>query len=547
MLRRLTKLSVLLASLLMLSLTSFAQSAEFIRYPITTDPEHLNPFTSDTIAIGTVTRNIYEGLVRVDTRTGDVLPAIAESWELSEDAEGRQVFTFKIRPGVLFHEVAGVEISDREVTADDILWNYMVALNADQDVSIRSGDLDMILGAAEYTAALQAKVDASEEVPLIDESLSVAGLEVVDDYTFRITLSAPDRLFLVMGAGLSITSPEAYAALGEAFNSTPVGTGPYRFVEWLRQDRLIIEANPDYYVEGFPRNAGVRFINYGDANTALLDYRENNLDFLFSFPSGQRTAVIAEFQDDFREKPGLHLRYWGFNMETGFLAENKLVRQALSHTLDRATAWDIFEEGARFPADLGMLVPSMPASTPATIYDFDLERAQELLAEAGFPNGEGLPVIKIHLLESISGEAQVVVWQEALESIGVQIEFAIEDGSTYWDSIVEDDAMIFQNGWAAGLIDPSDVFDFLILDGRGSMRYDNPVVNDLLRQARLELDEDAREAIYQQAHDIIMDDAVVIPSAYSKVTWLQRSWIDGFEPGGGGTYTAPLWEVVLNR
>jgi len=107
--------------------------------------------------------------------------------------------------------------------------------------------------------------------------------------------------------------------------------------------------------------------------------------------------------------------------------------------------------------------------------------------------------------------------------------------------------MIFQNGWAAGLIDPSDVFDFLILDGGGSMRYDNPAVNELLRQARLELDEDAREAIYQQAHDIIMDDAVVIPSAYSKVTWLQRSWIDGFEPGGGGTYTAPLWEVVLNR
>jgi ABC-type transport system substrate-binding protein len=544
--KRLAKIVVFVAAMLMLSMPSLAQSDGFIRYPITTDPEHLNPFISDTIAIGTVTRNIYEGLVRYNAETGEVEPAIAETWELSNDAEGRQVYTFTLRQGVLFHELAGLELMDREVTADDILWNYMVALNADEDISIRAAELDMILGAAEYTAALQERVDAGEEVPLIDETLSVPGLAVVDDYTFQITLSAPDRLFLLIGAGMAITSPEAYESLGEAFNSTPVGTGPYRFVEWLRQDRLIIEANPDYYVDGLPANAGIRFINYGDANTALLDYRENNLDFLFSFPSGQRTAVITEFPEDFREKPGLHLRYWGFNMETGFLAENKLVRQALSHTLDRVTAWDIFEEGARFPASLGMLVPAMPASTPATIYDFDLTKAQELLAEAGFPNGEGLPVMKIHLLESISGEAQVVVWQEALQSIGVQVEFIIEDGSTYWDSIVTDEAMIFQNGWAAGLIDPSDVFDFLILDGRGSMRYDNPAVNDLLRAARLELDETARLDLYQQAHDIIMDDAVVIPSAYSKVTWLQKAWVDGFIPGGGGTYTAPMWNVVLN-
>jgi ABC-type transport system substrate-binding protein len=508
-----------------------AQDSVFIRYPITSDPEHLNPFTAETIAISTVTRNIFEGLTRYNADTGDIEPSLAERWEITEE-DGNQVFTFYLRQGVLFHQIDGVEYAEgeREVKASDIIWNYTTALSGDEAVSTKAGTLDAILGAAAYTAG---------------EADTVEGLVEIDDYTLQIILEQPDRLFLINGM-FSITSPVAYEQLGENINNRAVGTGPFQFVEWLRQDRLILEKNPDYWREEFPRVDGIRFINYGDANTALLDYRENQLDFLFAFPGGQRNAIIEEFPDDFNEKPGLHVRYWGFNMETGFLAENLLVRQALSHALDREVAWDIFAEGARFPATLGFLPPAMPASTPTTIYDFDLQRAAELLEEAGYPGGEGLPVIRIHLLESISGEAQVVVWQEALESLGVQVQFIVEDGGTYWDSIVQDDAMVFQNGWAAGLIDPSDVFDFLILDGRGSMRYDNPEVNELLRAARIELDEDRREALYQQVHDIVMADAVVIPSAYSKVTWLQKPWVEGFNPGGGGTYTAPLWEVSIN-
>jgi len=548
-------------TLLVIAGTAVAQEAQdILRYPIDSDPEHLNPFIADTITIGRVNRNIYESLTRYNAETGAIEPAIAESWESSTNAEGQQVYTFKLRQGVLFHELPGLELSDREVTADDILWNYMVALNGDDDISVHASTLEFVLGGKEYTAAIDAQLEADPEaeIPLIVEDMEVPGLQVIDDYTFQITLSQPDRLFLINGM-VSITSPEAYEKLGEDFNNTPVGTGPYRFVEWLRDDRLTIEANPDYYVEGLPKNDGVIFINYPEANTALLDYRENNLDFLFAFPSGQRTAVIAEFPDEFNEKPGLHVRYWGFNMHDGFLSENLAVRQAMSYALDRVTAWDILAEGSRFPATLGMLAPSIPASTPATIYEYNLDKAREVLDAAGFTSTgeplveggdgvrEGIPVITINLLESISEEPQVVLWQEDLTKLGIRIEFKIEDGGTYFDTIVQDGTMVFQNGWAAGLIDPSDVFDYLILDGNGSMRYDNPVVNDLLRQARVESDEAVRTELYQQVHDIVMADAVVIPSAYSKVSWLEKPWIEGFVPGGGGTYTAPLWNVSIDH
>ncbi|MCA9895077.1 MAG: ABC transporter substrate-binding protein [Anaerolineae bacterium] len=548
MLRKLTIGVMLLALLLMGAFTVLAQDENILLYPITTDPSHLNMFTNDEIANSTVLNQIYEGLLDLDPGTGELVPQLAESYDVAINDEGQQVFTFHLRQGVLFHNIAGVELEDRELTADDVLWNFMVALNADPDISepTLASNMRFVVGAEEYTTAMQEMLDAGDEVPLIMDDMDVPGLQVIDDYTFEITLRTPDRLFLVNGMP-NITSPEAYEKLGEDFNNTPVGTGPFQFVEWLRQDRVVLEANPDYYIEGLPMVDGIRFINYGDENTALLDYREGNLDFLFSFPSGQRTAIMNEFPDDFHENAGTHIRYWGFNMVDGQLAEEPLVRQAFAYALDRETAWNVFSEGSRFPATLGFLPPSAPASTPSMTYQYDLDKAAELLTEAGYPNGEGLPTINIYLLESISDEAQVVVWQEALESLGISINFVIEDGSTYWDNIRTEKADIFQNGWNAGIPEPAEVFDYLILNGEGSMRWDDPDVDALLTQARLEIDPVAREALYQQVHDIVMEEMIVIPSAYSKIAWLQKSYIEGFEPGGMGIHHANLAIVTKSQ
>lgn len=531
MLKRFAAIIAVLLMALALLPAATAQDDNFIRYPLLNDPEQLNPFISDTIAVSTVTRNIFEGLVAYDARTDEYNPGLAESWTVSEDL---MTFTFNLRQGVLYHAIDGVEYADgeREMTAQDIMWNYMTALSGDQDVSVLAGGLSNILGAPEFTEG---------------EADSVEGLEVIDDFTFQITLSVPDRRFLNSGATLSIVSPVAYEQLGADFDGIPVGTGPFQFVEWLRQDRLVLEANPDYWREGFPRTAGVRYINYGEANTALLDYRQGELDFLFSFPTGQRNAIIEEFAEDFNEQPGLHLRYFGFDMSQGFFAENPLVRQAFNYAFDRETSWDLLAEGARFPANLGMLPPAMPASTPSTIYTYDLDRAAELLAEAGFPNGEGMPEITLQVLAALAEEPAIVVWQNSLAEIGVTLNIAVEESGTYWDNIRSDNVILFINGWAAGVPDPYDVFNYIILDGDNSMLYDDPVVNDLIRQAEIELDPDVREEIYQQVHDIIMEESVVVPSGYSKVTWLQKSWVDGFAPGGGGTHTAPLAEVSLNR
>lgn len=525
---------IIIVLILVLTVSMFvtAQPAEdgYLRYPITSDPTLLNPLLNDLIANSQITNQIFEGLVRFDPRSGEFNGAIADEWEVSEDG---LTYTFHLRDGVMFQESKGVTYESREVSAEDIVWNYEMALNADTKISILAPGLSAIKGAAAFSAG---------------DAETIEGVQALDEDTIQITLDVADRLFLINGM-ISILSPEAYEQLTQAgFNNQPVGTGAFQFVEWLPENRLTLEANPDYYLEGMPGVAGINFMNYADSNTAALAYRANEVDFLFAFPTGQLTALKNEFAEEYHEQPGLHIRYFGFDMKDGYLADKPLVRQAFNYALDRETAWNIVAEGARFPATLGMLVPSIPASTPSTIYNFNMERAAELLAEAGYPNGEGLEPVNLWVLSSIATEPHIVVWQEALTSLGVQVVITVEESGTYFDSIVDNpDVDVFVNGWAAGIPDPADVLNYLILDGEGSTNYNNEEVNVLLREALIEQDPDAREVLYQQAHDIIAADSPIVASAYSKVAWLQKPWVQGFVPGGGGIHTAPLREVTLTN
>jgi ABC-type transport system substrate-binding protein len=499
-----------------------------LRYPIGGDPEHLNPFTATTIAIGTVMNNIYEGLFRLDKETGLAVPHLAESYTVSDD---KLVYTIVLRKGVMFHATDKVkfENDDREFKADDFVWAAKLSLNKDETISAHPEWMESVVGAEDF------KEGKAEDL---------AGLKQLDDYTLEFTLAAPNRLFLNT-LGVPAVAKEAYEQLGAEFGNNPVGTGPFRFVEWQRDNFIMLEANSDYWMPDSPKVAGVRFINIPDANTALLQYRQGELDFLFSFPSGQRKAVMEEFAADYNERAGLNVRYFGFKMDKGFFAENPKVRQAFNHAFDRALVWDQLMEGARFPALLGYLPPAMPASTPATIYEYDMAKAAALLAEAGFPNGEGVPPLQLYVFAGAKDELSLPVLQDSLAQLGVALEIVVEDASTYWDHIGQDDVLMFLSGWSAGLLDPADVFNFLHYKGRDDSKYDNPEVNALLDAGLQEFDADKRVEIYQKAHDLITADAPWIVSAYSKVSWLQKANIENFNPGGGGTYTANLAEVSV--
>jgi ABC-type transport system substrate-binding protein len=531
----LKKLSILFLALALVSVSlaglapTQAQAPAVLRYPINPDPEHLNPFTATTIAIGTVINHIYEGLTALNRETGEPEPWLAESWTVSDDG---LVYTFKLRKGVLFHAIEGVKFDndDREFKADDWVWAAKLSLNKDEKISAHPEWMESVVGAEAFKEG---------------QATEISGVETPDPYTIKLTLNEPNRLFLFT-LGVPAVPREAYEQLGEEFGNKPVGTGPFQFVEWKRDNYLEVKKNADYWREGFPKVDGVRFINIPDANTQVLQYRNNEIDFLFGFPTGQRLALSDEFKAEYNEKPGLNVRYFGFKMSTGFFSEHPKVRQAFAHAFNRELVWNDLMEGARFPATLGYLPPSMTASTPANIYNYDLEKAAKLLEEAGFPKGEGIPAIKLYVFASAKDELSLPVLQEDLKKLGVTLEIVPEDAATYWDHIGEDDVLMFLSGWAAGTQDPADVFNYLFLDGRDDTKYDNPKVNELLRAALKEFDAAEREKLYQEAHDLITADSPWIVSAYSKVLWLQKPWVKDFNPGGGGSYTARLADVSID-
>ncbi len=529
MTRKFVSLFLIVMTVGLLVMPAGAQDdAAVLRVPMSPDPEHLNPFTATTIAISTVINNVYQGLIGLDANTGEFIPRLAESWDVSDDG---LVYTFQLRPGVLFHDIEGVEFEggDREFKADDWIAAAEYSVNEDDTVSAHPEWMESVVGYDEMLAG---------------DAENLSGLRAIDDYTIELTLKEPNRLFLST-LGVPGIPQEILPRIAD-FENIPVGTGPFQFVEWQRDNFLELEANPDYWEEGKPMIDGVRFLNVPDDNTALLLYREDDLDLLYSLPIGQRLALIEEFADQYNEVPGLNVRYFGFKMDTGFFADKPLVRQAFAHAFNRELVWNDLMEGARFPATLGYLPPSMPASTPANIYEYNPTRAAELLAEAGYPNGDGIPPIQLYVFASAAEELSLPVLQEDLRQLGVEIEIVPEDASTYWDHIGEEDVEMFLSGWSAGLQDPSDVFNFLFLDERDDTHYNNPEVNEILREAMTVTDPAELESLYQQAHDLITADSPWIVSAYSKVDWLQKPWVEGFNPGGGGEHTADLAEVSID-
>ena len=498
-----------------------------LRYPVSADPEHLDPWRSVTVATQRVITNIYEGLTTLDPVTAEVVPELAESWEVSDDG---LTYTFHLREGVQFQAVDDVTYENREMTADDVVWSWLRFLSEDTTVSEHPEYLSDIAGAEAYLAG---------------EADGVSGLEVVDDYTLEVTLERPNHRFLANLINAYVAPQEALEARGEEFSSRPVGTGPFIFESWNRDDQMVLRANPDYWEADAPKLDEVRFINVPDNTTGVLQYREGELDLLLDMPAAQLKQLQQEFSAEYHEEPGLNVRYWGFKMTEPPFADNLALREAFNYAVDRNLIWDVLMEGSRRPGTAGVLPPEMPASDVEG-YTYDLEKAKARLAEAGYPEGAGLEPITLYYFAS-ADDAPQVAFQDMLKQIGVTIDLQKEDNSSYWGHIGEPDVKLFLSGWSADFADPSEIFNFLFAEGRDDTQYDNPEVNALLEQATATTDESERNAIYKQVHELIMADAPWIVSAYSKVSYLQKPSVTNFIVSPAGTYRAPLKYVSLER
>ena len=445
------------------------------------EPKSLDPQAVTAANDFRILVNLYDGLVRFKDGTLEVEPALAESWEISEDGK---TYTFKLRPGVSFHDGNPVDAEAVKFTFDRMLKEDHPFYN-------------------------------TGPFPLAFFFSSVENVEVVDPATVVFTLNeayAPFLSNLATPTG-AIVSPAAVEQHGADFGRNPVGSGAFRFAEWRSNEAVVVEGNPDYW-DGAPPLQAVVFRPITDANTRTAEMLAGGIDVMVEVPP----VSLSQFQSGYRivEAAGPHVWYLMLNMKEGPFTDQR-VRQAVNYAVDKEAIANNVLEGTATVAEGPIPAAFGWAYNPDVApYPHDPEKAKALLAEAGVAEGTKL---KFLVTEGGSGMLDPVAMATAIQAdlaaVGLDAEIQTYEWNTFLGEVnpgLEGKGDMAEMAWMTS--DP-DTLPFLTLrtaampdqGGFNSGYYSNPDVDALLEAARVATDQAARADAYKQVQQIVHDDA----------------------------------------
>jgi oligopeptide transport system substrate-binding protein len=471
------------------------------------DPVTLDPALASDANSASYVVEIFGGLVTID-RDLKIVPDIAASWDVSPDGK---VYTFHLRDDVVF------QYTSRLVTAADFKYSMERAANPDTASIVAEAYLGDIVGAKDM---IRGRAD------------EISGIEVVDDFTLRITIDEPKPYFLA-----KLTYPTAFVVDKDQIESNPRnwtkkphGTGPYEVKSWTPGESLVLEANDRYHL-GAPAIKTVEFLLSG--GSLLTMYENNEIDVA---PIGvndieRATDPSDPLSQDYVTADDLSVSYLGFNTQKPPFDDPK-VRQAFGYALDRAKIVEVVRKNM-LPLAHSIMPPGLPGYNPnATAPTYDPEKAKQLLADSKYGGAKGLPAITI---TQVGGgattepdtEAMIEMWKD---NLGVDVQIEQTEEATFWQDLDKGQYQMFTVGWVLDYPDPEDILDLLFYSTsrQNNARYSNPEVDSLLLQARTEQDVNTRLALYQQAEQIILDDAPWIPLYYGREHWVVKPYVKDF-------------------
>jgi peptide/nickel transport system substrate-binding protein len=467
---------------------------------------------------------LFDSLVELD-QSLNVRPLLAESWEVSKDG---LPYTFKLKRGVKWHD-------GTPFTARDVAFTFYAVLNPKVTTPHRAY-FDALAGFPELT---------NKDAPKRAEELAVKPIEVVDDHTVRFRLRYPSGSFLAV-----LTNPRAgiipehllkTADLNTTdFNRKPVGTGPFKFVEWRRGERLVMEANPHYH-GGWPALDRLIFRIIPDSVVLLQELRAGGVDFIENPPLNEvarlkQTAGLKVLVAD-----NTSYNYFGWRQDLEPFTDVR-VRRALNHAIDVPT---LVKEALQGYATIatGQFPPASWAFDPAVKpYAYDPSRAKALLGEAGFRpeadgvlarNGKRFSFTIRHDQANQAVKDTAVIIQEYLKRVGVEAKLEPLDWPTFVKKLFASEFEGIVVGWT-NHHDP-DPFAYTIWHssqwkGRNFAHYKNPRVDELLEQARRTAVVGERKKHYAEFSKILMEDAPYVFLYFPQQVFVTRQSYDGFVP-----------------
>jgi peptide/nickel transport system substrate-binding protein len=420
---------------------------------------------------------VYNTLVTLDEGL-NIVPELAESWEISEEGT---VYTFHLVEGVTFH-------NGRGLTSEDVKYSFERLLDPDTGASRR----------ANYT--------------------DIASIETPDPYTVVITLSQPNAVFLTQltQAAAAIVAREGVEEHGD-LSQVAAGSGPFMLGGIQADGSIVLERNPDYWVEGLPYLERIVFTTVPDNQARNTAVRTGDLD-LITHVTGNFISLLRQDENVvIPEGDGSSGQFYSllFNVRRPPFDDPK-VRQAIAHALDRETIAQVSLDGEGFTLAGGPIPPWHWAALDPVFEGADIERARELLAESALPDGFSF-TLRVWSPQQFSVRAAQMI-QAALAPLNIEVTIDQQgDWATYWGAVTggEYDATIQGFG---GNIDPHEfLFEaFREGGGRNVMGYVNPEVERLMAEALRVTDRDARKEIYDEVQRIIVEDA---PQAF---LWNQK-------------------------
>jgi len=466
-----------------------------------------------------VTKNIFDTLLDYKDGNTEVEPALAESWESSDDG---LVWTFHLKQGVKFHD-------GTDFNADAVVFNFNRWMDTENPYHH---------GKFPYYGYMFGGYKG-------DEGHVIKEVVAKDEYTVEIQLNVPQGPFLnnIAMPAFAIASPAAIEKFGEKFGENPVGTGPFVFKEWTRNDKIILEKNTEYWLEGYPLLSKLIFKSIPDNSARFTALQSGDIDIIDGVNPDDVTLAKQNEALQIWLRPSMNVGYLAFNTQKEPF-DNVKVRQALNMAVDKQGLIDAFYNGLAEPAK-NPLPPSLWGYNNDVVdYEYNLEQAKKLLAEAGYPDGFTtdfwyMPVPRPYIPQ---GKKMAEAMQADFQKIGVKTNLVTEEWSPYLEKTGNGEHSMMLFGWTGDNGDP-DNFIYVLLDKDNTKTpdagnvafYKNDELHDILIEAQQSSDLEKRTELYKQAQVIIHEDAPWVPLVHSTPPLVGKANLKGFNPHPTGT------------
>ena len=479
-------------------------------------PETIDPALNSSNDGGNMLQHLAEGLLKMD-KNGNMIPGLAESYEVSDDG---LTYTFKLRKGLKWSDGS-------DLTAKDFVYSWK-----------RVADPNT---AAPYGQDVLGKVKGYEEAA--GGNIDALAVSAPDDTTFVVELANPVPFFDRIAAFSTLVPVQeaTIEANGDAWTLSPetnVTAGPYKLAEFTDGDRIVLEKNENYWDKDSITFDKITYRLIEDPNAAYTAYKQGEVSMIKSVPSEEIPALKGT--EEFHVDPLMGIYYLSFHTAKKPF-DNEDVRLALALVIDRDYVANTVMQGTYLPANK-MIGPGVSDAAPDSSfekvteekytkgvgsgdYEADVAKAKELLAKAGYPDGQGFPTIEYSTNDqgyhkSVAEYLQNV-WKEKL---GINTDIAIKEWKVFTADRRAGNYDVARNGWVMDWNDPSNLLNLFVTgSGNNDGKISIPEYDELMEKASTTMNVDERFDYLHKAEQLLLDHAALTPVAYYTDFYLQST------------------------